>query len=108
MGIEIISANNSRVAVIDSNFTKSDSVPKAWPVPYSGSFQMRGTFGLLGSYKLLDLKGKGRGLFNIDSGRIEENNQQYSMNIQASVPMSIRVKPLINIKQTISMKLIKE
>ena len=101
---EIYPADNGRISVIDCNFSKSESVPQSWPVPYSGRFQMSGTFGMLGNYKLLDLTGKGKELFNIDTGQIEEYVQQYDLNIQSSVPMGISVKPLINIKQTISMK----
>jgi hypothetical protein len=101
---EIRPADNGRIAVIDCNYSKSDSVPQGWPVPYTGRFQMGGTFGLLRSYKLLELTGKGQELFNIDSGQIEEYNQQYNVNIRASAPMGISVRPLINIRQTISMK----
>ncbi len=105
---EIHRNENGNIALINNSYDKADSVPQSWPVPYTGSFQMRGTFGLLGSYKLLDLAGQGRELFNIDSGQIEENNQHYEVNIQASVPLGLDVKPVINIKQTISMKLVEE
>lgn len=105
---EIRPVGNTNIAVISSRYSKSDSVPQSWPVPYTGSFQMRGTFGLLRGYKLLDLTGRGQELFNIDSGQIEEYNQQYYVAIQASVPIGISVKPVINIKQTISMTLIEE
>lgn len=105
---EIRTDDNRIIAVINSIYNKSDSVPKDWPIPYTGSFQMRGTFGLLGGYKLLDLAGQGRELFNIDLGQIEEYNQQYNLLIEASVPSGINVKPVISVKQTISMKLIEE
>ena len=105
---EVQSSDNTNIAVIDSTYSKSDSVPASWPVPYTGSFQVRGTFGLLGGYKLLELKGQGKEIFNIDLGRIEEYNQKYKLVVQASVPMGISVKPVINIEQTISMKLVEE
>lgn len=105
---EIRPSENGSIAVISSIYSKSDSVPQNWPVPYTGSFQMRGTFGLLGNYKLLDLTGKGSELFNIDKGQIEVQNQQYDLDIKASMPLGLGVEPVINIKQTISMKLIKE
>jgi hypothetical protein len=105
---EIKSNENDNVAVINCNIEKSSSVPKNWPVPYTGNFQMRGTFGLLGGYKLLDLAGQGHAFFNIDLGQIEEFNQQYELFIEASVPFGISAKPIINIKQTISMKSVEE
>jgi hypothetical protein len=106
--LEEIKTDTNTAAIIKDTYTKSDSVPQSWPVPYTGSFQMRGTFGLLGSYKLLDLTGQGQELFNIDSGQLENYNQQYDLTIQASVPMGLNVKPIITIKQTISMTRIKE
>ena len=105
---EIKTDANSVTAIIKETYTKSDSVPQSWPVPYTGSFQMRGTFGLLGSYKLLDLTGQGQELFNIHSGQLENYSQQYNLTIQSSVPMGLNVKPLITINQTISMIRIKE
>lgn len=101
---EIQNDENTKFAVINSTYKNSNSVPQNWPVPFTGKFQMRGTFGFLGGYKLLDLAGQGHELFNIDLGQIEENNQQYDMIIEASVPIGISVNPIINIKQTISMK----
>ncbi|MEJ2647044.1 MAG: hypothetical protein P8016_01390 [Sedimentisphaerales bacterium] len=105
---EIRPTDNGRIAVINCDYSESDSVPQAWPVPYTGRFRMSGTFGLLSYYKLLDLTGKGRELFNIDSGQIEEYTQRYDVKIQASVQMGISIKPLINIRQTISMKQINQ
>jgi len=101
---EIQKGDNANIAVINSNYKNSSSVPKSWPVLFTGKFQMRGTFGFLGGYKLHDLAGQGRELFNIELGQIEEYSQKYEMIIEASVPIGISVNPIINIKQTISMK----
>lgn len=99
---------DASLALISSTYSKSDSVPSDWPVPYTGSMQMRGTFGLLGGYKFIDLSGQGKELFDIESGRIEEYNQKYNVTIQASLPMGIGLKPIISIKQIISMRLIEQ
>ena len=99
---------DKNIAVINSTYKKTGSVPKNWPVPYTGSFQVRGTFGFLGGYKFIDLAGEGQELFNIDLGQTEEYNQQYSMFIEASIPIGINVNPVIRVKQKISMKLIEE
>jgi hypothetical protein len=66
---------------------------------------MRGTFGFLSGYKLLNLEGGGEELFNIEAGRIEQYNQQYQMQLEASIPMGISVKPMITIKQNLTMEL---
>jgi len=104
---EIRNTGNERLAVIGGTYTAARSVPRSWPIPYSGRFQMSGTFGFLSGYRLLSLEGQGEELFNIDAGRTEQYNQQYQTQIQASILMGIGSKPLITIKQNITMKLIK-
>jgi len=64
-------------------------------------------FGFLGGYELVDLKGQGEELFNIDAGRIEQYNQQYQMQLKASLPLPLAgVDPRITIKQDLTMKLL--
>lgn len=95
-----------RLAVISSSYALAKSVPQSWPIPYSGRFQMSGTFGFLSGYRLLGLEGKGQETFNIDTGQTEQYSQQYEMKLQASIPMGISAKPLITIKQDITAKLL--
>ncbi len=100
---EIRPNGQGRLAVIKSVFKPAESAPHSWPIPYSGRFQMAGTFGFLSGYKLLELQGDGEELFNINLGRTEQYNHQYQMKLQAIIPMGIAVKPLITIKQNVSM-----
>jgi len=102
---EIRQSEKGRLAEISSSYSIADSAPRSWPIPYSGRFQMKGTFGFLSGYKLLNLEGRGEELFNLEAGRIEQYNQQYHMQLQASIPMGISVKPMITIKQNLTMKL---
>jgi hypothetical protein len=95
-----------QLAVIRSSYSLADSVPSGWPIPYSGSFQMSGRFGFLRGYKFLDLQGQGEELFNIDAGRTEGYNQQYQVQLEASFPMGISMKPRITIKQSLTMELL--
>ncbi|MCP4259553.1 MAG: hypothetical protein GY774_18890 [Planctomycetes bacterium] len=103
---EIRQSEKGRLAVINSSYKLADSVPTGWPIPYSGSFQMKGTFGFLSGYKLLALQGSGQELFNIETGQTEQYNQQYEMEMESSIPMGIDVKPKITIKQNLTMKLL--
>ncbi|MBW7991511.1 MAG: hypothetical protein FVQ84_16080 [Planctomycetes bacterium] len=105
---EIRPNENGRLAVISSSYKLADSVPTSWPIPYSGSFQMKGTFGFLSGYKLLGLQGEGQELFNLDTGQTEQYNQQYQMEMESSIPMGIDVKPKITIKQNLTMKLLEQ
>jgi hypothetical protein len=104
---EIRPSEKGRLAVISSFYSPAETVPHSWPIPYSGRFQMAGMFGFLSGCKLLDLKGRGKEIFNIDAGRIEQYNQQYQMHLKASLPLPLSgVDPRITIKQNLTMKLL--
>jgi hypothetical protein len=97
-----------RIAVIQESYKLAEAVPQGWPVPYSGRFLMSGTFGFLGPYEFLDLKGQGEELFNIDTGQLENYNQQYTVLIKASLPpLGIKANPQITINQRLTMELLK-
>ena len=103
---EIRQNGKGRLAVIQSSYSPADSAPSSWPIPYAGTFQMTGTFGFLTGYQILDLKGQGEELFNIDQGRIEQSDQQYQMQLAASLPLPIGPSPRITIKQKLSMQIL--
>jgi hypothetical protein len=104
---EIRNTEKGRVAVIHSSYSPSESVPKSWPNPYPpGVFRLSGTFGFLGGYKLLNLQGQAEELFNIDTGQIQKYNQHYQVQLEASFPMGISMKPQITIKQNLTMELL--
>lgn len=101
---EIRETDNGRVAVIKSVYSPSETVPDSWAVPYSGYFQMKGTFGFLRGYKILELTGTGEELFNLDTGRIERQQQEYQMKISAKFPLGLGIEPEINIRQKLTME----
>jgi hypothetical protein len=104
---EIRQTEKGKLAVIRSSYSPAESVSDNWPpTPYSGSFQMRGRFGFLRGYQLLNLQGQGEELFNIDAGRTEQYNQQYQVQLETSFPMGINIKPMITIKQNLTMELL--
>lgn len=103
---EIRQSGKGRLAVILSSYSLADSVPRGWPIPYTGSFQMSGTFGFFRGYKILSLKGQGKELFNIDAGRIEQYDQQYQMQLSAAMMGPIGASPQITIKQKLTMQLL--
>ncbi len=104
---EIRRSEKGPLAVIRSSYSPAETLPDDWPpLPYSGRFQMRGTFGFLRGYKVLNLKGQGEELFNVDTGQTEQHNQLYEVQLEASVPMGLDVKPRITIKQSFSMQLL--
>jgi hypothetical protein len=104
---EIRPSEKGRLAVIDSSYKIADSVPRDWPIPYSGRFQVAGAFGFYRHYQVLDLQGRGEELFNIDAGRIEQYKQQYELQLSASLLLPLSgVNPKIIIKQNLTMKLL--
>ena len=104
---EITESEKGRLAVIKSSFSHASSVPKGWPILYTGSFQMSGKFGFLMRYRIQNLSGEGKEIFNIDAGRIEEYNHTYEIKMKASLRMGLRGGPEITIKQRLTMKLLK-
>ncbi|HBG28699.1 MAG: hypothetical protein A2Y10_12155 [Planctomycetes bacterium GWF2_41_51] len=95
------------LAEIESVYTLSRTPAEA-PLPYSGSFQMKGMFGFLQGYKVLSLEGKGTQIFNIDKGMIVSDIQNYKAAVSASIMGlgSDELTPNIEIDQTITMKLV--
>ena len=104
---EIRPSEKGRLAVISSSYKIADSAPRDWPIPYSGRFQVAGAFGFYRNYRVLSLQGRGEELFNIDAGRIEQYNQQYQLQLSASLLMPLAgVNPKITIKQNLTMNLL--
>ncbi len=105
---EIRRSEEERLAVIRSSYSLAESAPRGWPIPYSGRFRMSGMFGFLRGYKVLDLQGEGEELFNIDAGRTERYNQQYQVQMEASLRLPMGEKPRITIKQNLTMQLLEQ
>jgi hypothetical protein len=102
----ITEANGVSLAEITSSYNLSPKSPAGVPVPYSGSFQMRGTFGFLSGYQMLFIKGTGRQLYDIKRGLIKSDTQQYQAKASASI-FSLAGADII-IDQTITMTLIEQ
>jgi len=103
---EIRQTDAGRIAVIDSTYALAPAAPTDWPIPYSGRFQMSGTFGFLISYEVSRVEGSGQEQFNIDAGRVESRTEKYTVEMTASLPpMGIRANPHIRIDQTLTVEL---
>lgn len=104
---EVRQGEEDQLAVIRSSYKLAESVPKDWPVPYFGRFQVAGPFGFYINYQVLDLQGQGEELFNIDKGRTEKYNQQYQLQVKASLRLPLpNANPRITIKQNLTMQLL--
>lgn len=106
---EIRLGDNGRIAVITSSYNAADSVPRSWPIPYWGSFQMKGPFGFYRNYQVLSLRGRGEELFNIDAGRTERYVQEYELRLSASLMLPLPgANPKITINQELTMELLED
>ncbi len=73
--------------------------------PYEGSYQMKGMFGFLRGYKVIDLNGSGKIEFDVKRGRLISNVQNYKADIVAGFmfPLGNSV-PELEVNQTIEVK----
>lgn len=103
---EVRRADGGRVAVIESTYTLAPKARVNWPVPYAGPrFQVSGTFGFLGGYQVSGLHGRGCERFDVDAGRVEDCEQRYTVEMDASLPpMGVHASPHIRIDQTLTME----
>jgi len=102
---EISLTKKGKIALIKSTFAPSKTVPSDWPMPYEGSFRMAGTFGFLRGYSLENARGKGQQIFNLDNGRIQKDERNYTVELKATMPF-IATRPKITIEQSLNMKLV--
>lgn len=102
----IVESNGVSCAEITSSYKLSQSQPAA-SLPYSGSFQMRGTFGFLRGYRVQSIEGSGVQLYDIKRGLIKSDTQHYKAEVSASVfgLGSDMIEPNIEVNQTMTMTL---
>lgn len=104
---EIKEAPDGRRAVITSSYALSDQRVENRPKAYSGKFRMKGMFGFLRNYRMKSLSGTGTQIFNLDTGQIESEQQQYQVDIEADFLMPLGdTKPRLMIQQKLKVKLL--
>lgn len=104
---QVRQSQGGRLAVIASSFGPADSVEQSWPIPYSEKFSIRGKYGMLRGFKVLQLQGNGEEIFNIDLGRTERYDHQYQVKLKAIFPLPLKgINPRITIDQKLTMELI--
>ena len=98
-----------RIALINSSYSLAEEASEDWPMPYSGSFKMSGTFGFIKGHKIVEMHGTGSESFNIDTGQALKYEQQYTMVINSSLIIPLGgVTPRTTIDQKITMQLLDE
>lgn len=105
---QITDTDQGPVAEIHSTFGLSQQkAPSTWPIPYAGRFRASGPFGFLRGYANLKLEGTGQERFNLDQGRSLGCEQQYRLEMNASLPMFGAMggtSPKIVIRQILKME----
>lgn len=99
--------NGQQKAVISSVYKLSPKTVENFPKPYEGTFQMRSLYGFLRDYKFQTLQGQGRQIFNLTTGVVENDTQEYDLTATAAFPFPLGDSvPHLNIHQTMTVKLL--
>jgi hypothetical protein len=104
----IVQDDQQRKATLKSAYVLTEDLIMDIPMAYEGSFQMRGLFGFLRGYKFKSIEGGGTQVFNIDTGVLESDRQQYTLDVTADFMLPLGdSKPVLKVDQTISIELLK-
>jgi hypothetical protein len=99
--------NGRQKAAIGSTYRISPKTVEHFPKPYEGTFQMRSLFGFLRDYKFQTIEGKGQQIFNLTTGQVESDTQEYNLSATASFPFPLGDSvPHLNIHQVMTVKLL--
>jgi len=96
-------------AIIKSTYQISDKTLDTFPKPYEGNFQMRGLFGFLRDYQFKSLEGTGEVAFNLSTGTVESDKQQYKLIATAAFLLPLGdSQPSVVVDQTVDIQLLKD
>jgi len=107
---EILDTPQGRKAKITSSYALSEPIREGFPRPYTGGYRLKGSlFAVLTNYKFTHLQGGGEQLFNIDTGTLERDQQQYQVKMDASfiLPLGDSV-PRVTVNQKFLTELVKD
>lgn len=107
---EILDTQQGRKAKITSSYDLSEPIREGFPRPYTGGYRLKGSlFAVLTNYKFTHLQGGGEQIFNIDTGTLERNQQQYQVKMDASfiLPLGDSV-PRVTVNQKFLTELVKD
>jgi hypothetical protein len=98
---------NTQIATIGADYALTTIPLEKFPIPYEGRFQLKGTFGFLQNYQFQSVRGKGTQLFDLTSGTVLSDRQQYTVIVNADFLMPLGdSKPLLTVEQTLSIELL--
>lgn len=103
-----ISEEPPRMASISSAYAVSETPIESYVRPYDeGRFQMRGLFGFLRNYRFKKIEGSGKQIFNLDTGLVESDHQQYTLEVTANFMLPLgNSLPILTVDQSFSVELI--
>lgn len=92
---------------IDSVYTAGEGALDSWPKIYSGTFAMKGMFGILRNFRLLSVEGTGKQVFNVKRGVLEKDDQQYQVKVGAVFMLPLAgTSPELTVDQKMSIELL--
>jgi hypothetical protein len=99
-------------ATITSTYSLADEPSMDWPMPYTGTFSQRSSFGFFQGYRVLELSGEGTQVFDVTAGRIVSDTQKYKAKVSAMIPFGglgrdgEKPEPNIIVDQTVKVELV--
>ena len=105
---DITETPEGRIAKIGSTYSVSDEPVTDFPHPYDGTFQIKGSlFSVLRNYQFQSLEGTGAQQFNLDTGTLLEDQEDYTLVARANfiLPLGNSI-PILTVKQSFSVKLL--
>jgi len=92
----------ARQAHFKTTYAISDKEVQNVPMPYEGSFQMRGLFGFLRNYRFESIDGGGTQVFDLDAGVLVRDEQKYTLHVGADFALPLGdSKPVLTVQQTL-------
>ncbi len=102
-----VTDQTERIASVSSTYQLDKGPLAHWSTPYTKRFQMKGLFGFLRNYKFLSIEGSGNSKYNINTGHLESDRQEFSLKVDANFLMPLKgTTPTIIVKQTIAVELL--
>ena len=98
---------NKQVAFISADYALTSIPLEQFPAPYEGRFRLKSTFGFLQNYQFQSIRGKGVQLYDLNSGIILSDQQQYTLVVSADFLLPLGdSKPAMTVEQTLSVQLL--
>ncbi len=103
---EISETDTRKTAVIDSRYQLREKPVLNFPMPYEGSFQIKGSlFSVLRNFRHESIEGSGTQVYNLTDGILQEDRQDYTLVTRADFILPLgQSLPTLTVRQSITIE----